>query len=87
MSYPSLVANRIFNLDFIENGSIVKLDEQSVSNRPLLRIMVIHTERLFLNALDLSSKDINARICSCSVRACGTSYMTDTGHPSEIDLL
>lgn len=87
MSHPSLVANRIFNLDFIENGSIVELDEQSVSNRPLLRIMVIHTERLFLNALDLGSKDINARICSCSVRACGKSYMTDTGRPSEIDLL
>lgn len=72
------MANGILDLDFVKDGSIVQFHKQSISNRPLLRIMIIDAERLFLSAIQFGPKGVYTRVGSCGVRAGGNIIMTAT---------
>jgi len=61
------VANGIFNLDFIEDSTIIKLNEESIANRAFLRIVIFDAEALVLDAVDLGAKGIDAMVSSRSV--------------------
>jgi len=61
------VANGIFNLDFIEDSTIIKLNEESIANRAFLRIVIFDAEALVLDTVDLGAKGIDAMVSSRSV--------------------
>lgn len=69
VTYTSLVSNRIFNDNFVQNGSVIQLDEESVADGALLRVVVVRAELLLLNAEDLGTKSVDAWVSSGRVGA------------------
>jgi hypothetical protein len=59
---PSLVANGIFNLDLIENCSVVQLDQKGISDRALRGVVVVDAEALLLDTIDLGAESIDAGV-------------------------
>lgn len=60
-----LVSNGVFHRDLIQGTSILHCDEDGISNRALLGIVVLSGEGLVLNTLHLCSKLVDTRI-SCN---------------------
>lgn len=58
----TLVANRVFDLNLVEDGTVVQLDEKSVADGAFLRVVVVHTETFVLDAVRLCAEGINTRI-------------------------
>ena len=54
------MSNGVFNNDFIENCTIVQLDQKGVTNGTLLGIMIVDAEVLLFNTVDLGPEFINA---------------------------
>jgi hypothetical protein len=64
-----LVTHGVFNLDFIEDRSIVKFDQKGIANRSLGRFVIFNAEFLFLYTVDLSPEGIYARISGGRISA------------------
>lgn len=60
----AFVPDRILDFDLVENGSIVQFNEKRVRDRALGGIMIIHTVLLLLDAMNLRTESIDARVCS-----------------------
>jgi hypothetical protein len=63
------VSNWVLNLDLIKQGTIVQLDEERISDRALLRIVILNTEALVLDAMNLSTERVDAWVGGGFVRA------------------
>jgi hypothetical protein len=48
--------NWVFNLNLVKYSPIVQFDEQRISNRAFFRIVVLLTEAVVLDAMDLSTE-------------------------------
>jgi len=56
----ALVPNWVFDLDLVKYCAIVQLDEQCVSNRAFLRVVIIDAELVILDAVNLSTECVYA---------------------------
>jgi len=65
----ALVPDWVLNLNFVNHSAIVQLDEQRISDRAFFRIMVLNTEALVLDAINLGAERIDARVSGRLVRA------------------
>lgn len=63
------MSDRVFDLDLLEDSSIIKLDKKSVADGPLLGIMIVHAEALLFDAVNLGTEGIDARVGGCLVGA------------------
>src|SRR5471032_3404470 len=63
----TLVSNRIFDDDFIEFAAVIKLDGQRISDRTLLRIVIILRELRVFHAFHLRAQGVNALILRYAV--------------------
>jgi len=61
----------VFNLDLIKHGPIIQLNEQCIADRALFWVMVLNTEAVVLNAVDLGMECIDACISGRLVPADG----------------
>jgi len=61
------VAHGIFNLNFIQDSTVVKFDEESITDRTLLRVVIVDAEAFVFDAMNLGTKDINTRVSSRGV--------------------
>ena len=66
-----LVANGVFDFNFIKNGSVVQLNEEGVADGSLGGVVVLDTETLLLDAVNLGTEGINSWVCSRSISAEG----------------
>ena len=64
---PTLVTNRVLDLDLVQNSAIVELDEKRVADGALGRLVVLDAESLVLNAGDLGPQLVDARVLSSLV--------------------
>lgn len=67
------MANRVLNLNFVKNSSIVQLDEKSIANGTLGGLVVFDAEALFLNTEHLGAESINTGISGGGISASGLS--------------
>jgi hypothetical protein len=58
----ALVSNWVLDLDLVKYRAIVQLDEQRISDRASFRVVVINTEALVLDTMNLGTKCIDARV-------------------------
>jgi len=56
------VAHGIFNLNFIQDSTVVKFDEESITDGTLLRVVIVDAEAFVFDAMNLGTKDINTRV-------------------------
>ena len=56
------VTNRVLDLDLVKNRTIIKLDEQRISDRAFFRVVIVHTEAPVLDAMNLDTKCVDARV-------------------------
>jgi len=56
------VAHGIFNLNFIQDSTVVKFDEESITDRTLLRVVIVDAEAFVFDAMNLGTEDINTRV-------------------------
>jgi hypothetical protein len=71
LSTTPLVADRVFNLDLVEGGTIIEFNKESITNGTLLWVVVVYTESAVFDTVDLGTKSIDARISGrgiCTVR-------------------
>ena len=54
------VPNWVLNFDLVKNGAIVQLDEQRISDRAFVRIVIFHAEALVLDAVYLGTECVDA---------------------------
>lgn len=59
---PPLVSNRVLDGDLVEDGTIVQFDGNSVSDGPLLRVVVLGGEGFVLDTSDLGTESVNSRV-------------------------
>ena len=64
-----LMANGILNLDLIEDGAVVKFNEESIADGPLLGSVVLFRESLVFHTVNLGAECVNAGVSSGSVGA------------------
>ena len=65
---PTLVTNRVLDLDLVQDSAIVELDEKRVADGALGRLVVLDAETLVLDAGDLGTKGVNAGILRSLIR-------------------
>lgn len=58
----ALVADGVLDLDFVEDGAVVELDEEGVADGALLRVVVVDAESLVFDAEDLGAEGVDARV-------------------------
>lgn len=58
----TLVANRVFDLHLVKDGSVVKLDEKSVADGAFLRVVVVYAEAFVFDAVRLCAEGVDTRI-------------------------
>ena len=58
----TLVADRVLNLDLVEDSTILELNKESVADRALAGLVVLNTDPLVLDASDLSPELVNAGV-------------------------
>lgn len=63
------MADRVFNRDLVEDGTIIQLDGNGVSYRPLLGVVIIGGEAFFLDTSNLGTEGVNSRVSSGRVSA------------------
>lgn len=66
---PAFVTNRIFDGDFVEDCAVVECDGDGVSNRALVRVVIVCTEDLVLDTSYFGPEVVDALICSSFVTA------------------
>ena len=59
---PTLVTNRVLDLDLVEDGAVVELDEERVADGALRGVVVVDAEALVLDAEDLGPECVDARV-------------------------
>src|SRR5258706_3615846 len=62
VTYATFVSNWIFDLDLIEFGSVVQLDQERITDGAPLRVVVLHAKALVFDTTNLSTKRVNSRI-------------------------
>ena len=65
----TLVADRVFYLNFIKNGTVVEFDEERVANGTLLGVVIIDAEALVFDAEGLGAENVDAGVGCRSVGA------------------
>ena len=65
----AFMANGVFNLNFVEDGTILQGDGDSVANGALLGIVIVDAEAFVFNACDLGAQFVDTRIRSFRVGA------------------
>jgi hypothetical protein len=63
------VTDGILDFDFIQNGAVVELNQQSVSDRTLVGCVVLLAEPFVFDAESLGTQRIDARISRSLVSA------------------
>ena len=58
----ALVANRVLNLDLVEDSAVVELDKESVGDGALSGIMVVDAVLRLLDTVNLGTERINAGV-------------------------
>ena len=66
---PPLVTDWVFDFDFIQDRSVIQLDEQCVSDRSLGGIVVVDTELLVFDTVDLGTECVDAGVRSSGIGA------------------
>jgi hypothetical protein len=69
------VPNWVLNFDLVKNGAIVQLYKQCISDRTFVRFVIFLTEALVLDAVNLSTECVDARVGSrfiCAVQVVST---------------
>jgi hypothetical protein len=56
------VPNRVLDFDLVKYRTIIQLDEQRISDRAFFRVVVLHTEALILDTMDLGTKRVDTRV-------------------------
>lgn len=56
------MSDRVLDGDLVEDGTIVQFDGNSVSDGPLLRVVVLGGEGFVLDTSDLGTESVNSRI-------------------------
>jgi len=63
------VSNRVLNGDLVEDGTVVQLDGNGVSDGPLLGVVVFSGEGIILNTGDLGTESVDSGISGSGVSA------------------
>ena len=58
----ALVTHRVLNLDFVKDGAIVELDQEGVTDRALLGVVVLDAELVVFDAVDLGAESVDAGV-------------------------
>ena len=58
----AFMANGVFNLNFVEDGTILQSDSDSVANGTLLGIVIVDAEAFVFNTCDLGAQFVDTRI-------------------------
>ena len=58
----ALVTDRVLDLNFVKYRAVVELNEQSVTDAPLLGVMVVDRVGLVLDAVNLLAECVDARV-------------------------
>ena len=66
---PPLVSNGVLDRDLVEDGTVVQLDSDSVSDGPPLRVVVFSGEGVILDTSDLGTESVNSGISGSGVSA------------------
>ena len=56
------VPNRVLDLDLVKHRTVIQLDEQRISDRAFLWVMVLSAEPFVLDTINLGTKCVDARI-------------------------
>ena len=56
------VPNRVLDLDLVKYRTVIQLDEQRISDRAFFWVVIVHTEALILDTMDLGTKCVDARV-------------------------
>jgi len=64
-----LVADRVLDFNLIENGSVVKLDEEGVADGSHSGIVILDAETLLLDAVNLRTEGIDSWVRGSSISA------------------
>ena len=65
----AFMANGVFNLNFVEDGTILQSDGDSVANGALLGIVIVDAEAFVFNTCDLGAQFVDAWVGGRFVRA------------------
>ena len=63
------MANRVVDVDLIQDRAVVERDGERVRDEALLRLVVVDAELLLLHALDLGAECINTGVRGSGIRA------------------
>jgi len=66
---PPLVSDGVLDGDLFEDGTIVQLDGDSVSDGPLLGVVVLCGEGFILDTSDLGTESVNSGVSGSGVNA------------------
>ena len=67
----SLVADGVFDFNFINNGSVVQLNKEGVADGSLGRVVVLDAETILLDTVNLRTEGINSWVRSSGISAEG----------------
>jgi hypothetical protein len=56
------VPNRVLDLDLVKYRTVIQLDEERISDRAFFRVVVLRTEALILDTINLGTKCVDARV-------------------------
>lgn len=66
---PSLVSNRVLNLDFLQDSAVVQLNQKGVADGSLGGLVVVDAEAFVLDAVDLGPEGVYAGVRGSGVSA------------------
>jgi len=69
LSTASLMSDRVFNLDLVEDSAVVEFDQESISDGALGGVVIFNAETLLLHAVDLGAESVYPRVRSRSIGA------------------
>ena len=72
------MADRVFNRDLVEDGTVIQLDGNGISYRPPLGVVILGGKAFVLDTSNLGTESVNPRVSSGCVSAMWKS-VTDGG--------
>jgi len=63
------VSDGVLDGDLVEDGTIVQLDDDGISDGPLLRVVILGGEGFILYTSDLCTESVNSRVSGSGVSA------------------
>ena len=57
---PPLVSDRVLDLNFVQDGTVIQLDRNRVTDGTFSRVMVVNAKALVFNTGDLGTECVNA---------------------------